>query len=159
MPRLLSIWPALTFLLSGALLAGAHAFETFGGLAPCPLCLAQRDWHWGVVGVSAVAFMVNRFRPNFAPLTAVIVGLALLGAAGQALFHVAVEQHWITWQCSTAGVNLDNLDFNALGDGAVEVPACDKIAWQMLGISMAGYNAIISLLGALASFVVAGRKP
>ena len=43
MNTLLRQWPAAAFLASAAMLAIAHAFETFGGLAPCTLCLQQRD--------------------------------------------------------------------------------------------------------------------
>ncbi len=161
MPRLLPIWPWLTLLGSGAMLAAAHAFQRFGGLQPCPLCLDQREWHWGVVALSAAALIVLRFKPGLARWAAGVIGLVLLGSAGQALLHVAVEQHWIAWQCSTSGANLNNLDFNALDDRPLTLPACDQIAWQMFGVSMAGYNAIISLLAALASMAVAfspGRK-
>jgi disulfide bond formation protein DsbB len=150
--RLRPIWPVLALLASGALLAGAHAFQTFGGLLPCPLCLDQRKWHWGVVGVAALAFAVTRFKPGWSRAAAAVIGLVLLGAAGMAAYHVAVEQHWVVAQCD-ARVNMDELAFDL--NAEVRAPACDQIAWSMFGISMAGYNAIISLLLALASFAIA----
>jgi disulfide bond formation protein DsbB len=67
-------------------------------------------------------------------------------------YHVAVEHHWITAQCETSGAD-DSLTFDP--NAELIVPSCDQIAWSMFGISMAGYNAIISLLLALASFAVA----
>jgi len=158
--RLRSIWPLLALLVSGALLAGAHAFETFGGLQPCVLCLAQRKWHWGVVGVAALLFVLTRFKPGWSRLAAAVIGLVLLGAAAMAAYHVAVEQHWVLAQCE-ANVDLSEIttmDFN----GPVSAPACDKIAWSMFGVSMAGYNGLISLFMALASFAIAflpERKP
>jgi len=148
--RLRPIWPLLTALASGAMLATAHAFERFGGLAPCALCLDQRQWHWGVVAVSLVAFAVVRFLPSFGRLAAVAVGLTLLGSAAMGAYHVAVEQHWIVAQCEADMSDL-TIDFGA---PIVAVP-CDAIAWQMFGVSMAGWNAIVSLLLALASFAVA----
>lgn len=148
------IWPLFAALASGVMLAAAHAFQRFGGLQPCPLCLDQRNWHWAVVVVSLVAFMVVRFRPGFARWAGVLIGLVLLGSAGMGAYHVAVEQGWVVAQCD-ARVNFDNLDFNAFEGARVEVPRCDEIAWQMLGVSMAGWNGIVSLLLALASFVVA----
>lgn len=151
--RVRPIWPLLTLLVSGGLLAGAHAFETFGHLAPCPMCLDQRNMHWGVVVVSALMFIVVRVRPNLARAAAVICGLALVAAAYAALKHVAVEQHWIPATCD-ARINLGNIKPFSL-DGPSEVPHCDTPAWTMFGISMAGYNAIISSLAMLASFVVA----
>ncbi len=160
--RLRPIWPALTFFASGAMLAAAHAFETFGGLAPCMLCLQQREWHWGVVGVSAVALIITRFRPSWIRWAIIIVGLVLLGSAAMGAYHVAVEQKWVVAQCDVGGaIDASQLSLDNLGDN-LHPPRCDEIAWSWLGISMAGYNAIISLLLALASFAVAlapERKP
>lgn len=151
--RLRPIWPILTLLFSGAMLAGAHAFERIGGLRPCPLCLDQRNWHWGVVAVSLLMFVVVRFRPSLTRIAAAACGLLLVGAAGMALYHVAVEQHWVVATCD-ARINLNNIKPWSL-EGPVEAPHCDTPARIMAGISMAGYNAILSALAALASFVVA----
>ena len=151
--RLRSFWPLLTALLSGALLAGAHAFQNFGGLAPCVLCLQQREWHWAVVALSIAGFIALRFWPKGARWIAALLGLALLGAAVMGLYHVAVEQHWIVARCES---DLDLGDIQAFDPNATFVaPACDKPAWTLIGISMAGYNTIISALAALASFVIA----
>ena len=153
------LWPLITLLGSGALLVGAHAFQRFGGLQPCPLCLDQRNWHWAVVGVSLVALVLVRVAPKSARWMTAFLGCVLLGAAGMALYHVAVEQHWVIAQCD-ARVDLDNLSLDGLG--AIEAPKCDQIAWSMFGVSMAGYNAIASLGLALLSFAVAfapERKP
>jgi disulfide bond formation protein DsbB len=150
--RLRPIWPLLAALASAAMLAAAHAFQRFGGLQPCPLCLDQRNWHWGVLATGIAAFVLIRFKPGWARLAALAVGVVLLGSFVQAAHHVAVEQHLVTAQCD-ARAPLDDL---ALPEsGAVIVPKCDEIAWSMFGISMAGYNAILSLLLALASFAVA----
>jgi disulfide bond formation protein DsbB len=163
MSRLLPHWPLLTLLFSAAMLAGAHAFQRFGGLAPCPLCLDQRNWHWGVVAVSLAALLALRLRPGLARWAAGLVGLALVGAAVQAGFHVAVENHWVVYQCSVGGAaNVPILDLNALPDRPIHIPACDDIAWSLWGVSMAGWNALLSAAAALASFVVAlwpERKP
>ncbi len=150
-------WPLLTALASGAMLATAHAFERFGGLAPCALCLDQREWHWGVAAVSLAAFSLLRFRPDWARFAAGAVGLTLLGSAGMAFYHVAVEQHWIVAQCEIDTSDL-TIDFGA----PINAIPCDAIAWQMFGVSMAGWNGIVSLLLAIASFAVAlypERKP
>jgi disulfide bond formation protein DsbB len=152
MTRLRPLWPLLAAFGSAALLAGAHAFETFGGLSPCPLCLDQRKWHWAVVVVGLAGFALVRFRPNLARWAAGAVGLVLVGAAYMGAYHVAVEQHWVLAQCD-ARVDLDDLRFRE--SGSFVVPHCDQIAWQMFGVSMAGYNALISAALALASFIVA----
>lgn len=158
--RLRTIWPLFAGLVSAALLAGAHAFERLGGLQPCPLCLDQRNWHWGVLAAALTGFIALRFAPGLARWVAMALGLVLLGSFAQAAYHVAVEQHWVVAQCDVRG--MDTSDFTFDPNAPLVVPRCDEIAWSWLGISMAGYNAIISLAAALASFVVAAapeRKP
>lgn len=150
--RLRPIWPIIAGLASAALLAGAHAFQRIGGMQPCPLCLDQREWHWGVLAFAALSLLVLRWKPQWSRLAALGLGLILLGSFAQAGFHVAVEQGWIIYQC-TASPDLGNLAFDV--NASLEVPQCDKVAWDLFGVSMAGYNAIISLILALASFAVA----
>ncbi|MBY0564847.1 MAG: disulfide bond formation protein B [Hyphomonadaceae bacterium] len=153
MPTLRQRWPLITLLGSTALLAGAHAFQYFGGLQPCPLCLDQRNWHWGAAGLSAAAVVLLHFKPGLARWALLVIGLVLFGSFAQAAYHVAVEQHWVVAQCDTR-INWDDirpLDF----DGPVSAPACDEIAWQMFGVSMAGYNALISVALAIATLAVA----
>lgn len=150
------IWPVLTLLLSGAMLAAAHFyFQGYLDLTPCLLCLKQREWHWGVLAVSALALVVTRVRPGWTNWAIVVIGLVLLGSAAMAGYHVAVEQKWVVAQCDAGGaLDPSQLTFNDLGQD-LHPPRCDEIAWTMFGISMAGYNLIISLLAALASFYVA----
>jgi len=151
--RLRPYWPLLMALASGLMLAAAHSFQRFGGLHPCPICLDQRNWHWAVAGVGLVAFAATRISPRITRIAIALVALVLLGSAAQAMYHVAVEQHWVVAYCD-ARIDMNDIrpmDF----EGEVQAPACDEIAWQMFGISMAGYNALISLLLALASIAVA----
>ncbi|HRO03440.1 MAG TPA: disulfide bond formation protein B [Terricaulis sp.] len=150
--RLHPIWPLIAGFASAALLAGAHAFQRFGGLQPCPLCLDQREWHWGVLGFAALSYAVMRWKPAYARWAAIGLGLILLGSAAQGAFHVAVEQGWVIYRCE-ANIDLDNLAFDV--NAPVEVPQCDKVLWSLFGISMAGYNAIISFILGLAPFAVA----
>ncbi len=152
--RLRPIWPLLTLLASGAMLAAAiFYFERFRGLAPCPLCLDQRNWHWGVMAASAAAFALTRFKPQWIRWAIMAIGLVLLGSFAMGAYHVAVEQHWVIAQCD-ARIDMNEIRaFDA--EGTFDVPRCDEIAWSLFGVSMAGWNAIISLLLALASFAVA----
>jgi disulfide bond formation protein DsbB len=150
------VWPLLTLLASGAMLAAAHFyFQGYLELQPCLLCLKQREWHWGVLGVSLLALIVMRLRPGWTNWAIVIIGLVLLGSAAMAGYHVAVEHKWVVAQCDAGGaIDASQLSFENLGED-LHPPRCDEIAWSWLGVSMAGYNFIISLLLALASFYVA----
>jgi disulfide bond formation protein DsbB len=155
--RLRPIWPLLTLLASGAMLGVAILyFQNYLGLQPCPLCLQQRYWHWGVVGVSVLALIVTRIRPAWTSWAIVVVGLVLLASAAAGAYHVAVEQKWVVAQCDIGGaIDPSQLVLADLPEGELAPPRCDEIAWSLFGISMAGYNAIASLFLALASFYVA----
>jgi len=159
--RLRPHWPLVSLMFSAAMLATAHLyFQRILGLQPCPLCLDQREWHWGVVGVSLLALLVVRVKAPLSRWMALLIGLVLLASAAMGAYHVAVEQHWVTAQCDA---NIDPNDIRPLDfSEPLEVPRCDEIAWTLGGISMAGWNALASLLMALASFAVAAlpeRKP
>ncbi|MBX9747767.1 MAG: disulfide bond formation protein B [Hyphomonadaceae bacterium] len=159
--RIRPIWPLLTALASGAMLAAAILyFQNTMGLQPCPLCLDQRNWHWAVLGVSLLAFALTRWKTGLSRWAVMVIGLVLLGSAAQGAYHVAVEQHWVVAQCDARTAAGDDFIFDP--NAPLVVPRCDEIAWSWLGISMAGYNALISLLLALATFMVAAapeRKP
>jgi disulfide bond formation protein DsbB len=147
-------WPLVALLASLAMLAGAHAFQSFGGLDPCPLCLKQRDVYWGAAGIGAAGFLVARVWPRITLQRAVaaLLGLAFLTGAIVALYHVAVEQHWLVARCDLAepgAIRAFSLEQK------LETPRCDQIAWSLLGVSLAGYNALASAFLATASFLVA----
>jgi len=122
-----------------ALMLGALAFQYIGGLAPCEMCIWQRWPHTIAIALGVLMFFFS------SRLIALFGSLLVLFGAGLGVFHAGVEQHW--WQgptaCTGSGLSLtDNLlDMNA----SVHIVMCDQIAWQMFGISMAGWNAILSL--------------
>ncbi len=126
---------------SAALLAGAFAFQYLGGMAPCQLCLWQRWPHAAAVLVLILALVTGWRGLAWAG------ALAALTTAGIGLFHAGVEQGWWEFvstctQGSIAGLSTaDLLDPNA--DIAAPV-RCDAIPWSLFGISMAGWNAIVS---------------
>lgn len=149
-----SRWPWFALGASLAMLAAAHAFQQFGGLAPCMLCLKQRDVYWGAAALAVAALVFVRGKPGPARIAAIMLGLVFLTGAAVALYHVAVEQKWVIAQCEAADLS----GITTLGEsGSVSMPACDEAAWVMFGISMAGYNALISLALAGLSFMAARR--
>jgi disulfide bond formation protein DsbB len=147
--------PALTAALAitaiaAATLAGAWFFQLVLDIRPCPLCLEQRYAYYLALPLGlAVAFAASRGAPR--PL--LLAGLALLALAALANawlggYHAGVE--WGLWQGPTdctgpvgnlgsAGTLLERLD-------TVKVIRCDEVQWRFLGLSLAGYNVLISLL-------------
>ena len=147
---------ALLLAASAAILAGAFAFQYLGGLAPCVLCWWQRYAHMTAIALAALAVLASaRGSSTSGWLLVAATGLALLAGSGIAAFHVGVEQHWWagTAECgSTIGGagGIDELRARLLAQPIVR---CDEIAWSLFGVSMAGYNFLLSL--ALAAFALA----
>jgi disulfide bond formation protein DsbB len=157
-------WRLCALVASAAMLAIAHGFQTFGGLAPCTLCLRQREVYW-VAGTLALVFMVIvrlPGGPRFRAATCWILGLIFLAGAGVAIYHAGAE--WKFWPgpttCASSGAS--GVSAQAMSDllaGAkIKPPACDKAAWVFLGLSMAGWNALISLALAALSVAAALRE-
>lgn len=150
--------PALILAASVAVLAGAFLFQYAGGLAPCVLCIYQRYPYGVAIALSALALILANGRTRGAALLA--CAAAFLVGAGFAVFHIGVEQHW--WQGTAACTGGDagpagSLEALRAQIMAAPVVRCDQIAWSLFGISMAGYNALISSALALVSLVAARR--
>ena len=145
-------------LSSGALLAGAHLFEKVGGLAPCALCLDQREAHWTALALALAGIGVGaafKWR-RAAAATAGALALVYLVSAGLAFYHAGVENHFWPGPASCAGGGVVDLGDGALADILNEkpgMPSCTDAAWRLLGVSMAGYNLLVS--AALSAFCAA----
>jgi disulfide bond formation protein DsbB len=143
-------WRLVALLASAAMLATAHAFQTFGGLAPCELCLKQRTVYWVAGGVAAIAMVVVRLPggPRWREPTCWILALIFLVGVGIAGYHAGVE--WKFWpgpqSCSGAGKVTVAALRELLNGGGVKMPACDQPAWKFAGLSMAGWNTVASLI-------------
>ncbi len=158
------VWPLLGAAGSGALLAGAFAFEIFGGLPPCPLCIDQRWAHvWPLIAGIAL-FALYRFGPAL-PALPVRAGSVLMAglfafAAWRAVRHAGLEYGLLDTRCPAAdmtGVTLEGL--MAQMDAPQVLVACDEVYWSLFGISMAGYNALFSGALCAISLIVLFRKP
>jgi disulfide bond formation protein DsbB len=151
-------WPIWALLASIAMLAIAHAFETFGHLAPCTLCLQQRDVYWTAMAIAAlgIAAAWTPARGWLTPLFVLLLAGVFIAGAAIAARHAGAEWKW--WPgpatCSGGGGHVSAGDLRALMQGAkVAPPRCDEAAWRFLGLSMAGWNCLISLGLAALSFL------
>jgi disulfide bond formation protein DsbB len=136
--------------IAAVTLAGAWFFQLVLDILPCQLCLEQRYAYYLVIPLALVlALAAARGAPRLLLLAGlVIIALATVGNAGLAAYHSGVE--WGLWQGPTectgpvgdlgsAGNLLQRLD-------SVKVVRCDEVQWRFLGLSLAGYNVLISLL-------------
>jgi disulfide bond formation protein DsbB len=154
-PRLL---PLLLLLASAAVLAIALAFQLIGGLQPCELCLDQRWPYYAVIAFAAPAFVAGRRGAAVAFLW--LAALAFLAGAGLAFYHVGVEQHWIAGPtaCTSSGGPAASIEEFRRRLLAQQVVQCDEVQWSLFGLSLAGWNVVVSL--ALALFcLLALRRP
>lgn len=157
-------WTAFALAASLALLGAAHAFERFGDLAPCNLCLKQREVYWGAVAIALVAtlwHLVSRGSRGTPRIAAFLLAVVFATGTITAVFHMGGEMKWwdLPATCSGGGdINLESLAALALGTGPVEkVVMCDAVTWRFLGLSMAGWNALISAALAVFSLLAAKR--
>ena len=145
-------WIAL--LVPLVLIGGALGSQFIGHLVPCEMCHWQRWPHYAAIPVALLAFVApgHALKMLLVLLAGVLIGVS--GAIG--VFHAGVEYHlWpgIT-HCSSTQSGFDVLD---LMRGPLV--RCDVPQWTLFGISLAGFNALFSLAGALAILVAAPWKP
>lgn len=147
----------LAIFASLLMLAGAHAFEIFGKMAPCLLCLRQRDVYWAAIAMGAAGLVLWQRAPANRYLVAlnVMLGLVFVTGAVVAAYHAGVE--WKFWAgpagCSGGLVpDLGNIDLSTSLNKKIATVSCSEAPWRLFGISMAGYNAAVSAVLALISF-------
>lgn len=141
------------------LLAGALGFQYFGELAPCPMCIWQRWPHLVAVLIALAATTVlwQLRRPLSIAGAATMVVSAGLGA-----YHAGVERAWWPGPANCSGVDPSGLTPDELLTRLSQTPLvrCDEIVWDFFGISMAGWNGIISAgLALLWVFAALPRTP
>ncbi|MCA0941009.1 disulfide bond formation protein B [Salipiger pacificus] len=126
---------------SAAVLLGAIGSQYIGGLAPCHLCILQRWPHAAAVLIGALALAL---RARILPL---LGAAAALTTSGIGVYHTGVERGW--WEGPTTctsgpigGMSTDDLLNQIMNAPLVR---CDEVAWQLFGLSMASWNALISL--------------
>ncbi len=149
-------WIAL--LVPIALLAGAWGSQLIGGLHPCEMCHWQRWPHYVAIPIALAAFFVQQPFMRATLICLAAISIAFSGAIG--VFHAGVEYGWwhgITGCTASANMQLSDADLlNAIN--SAPIVRCDEAQWTLVGISLAGWNAIISLGSAVVIFALVGRR-
>jgi disulfide bond formation protein DsbB len=135
---------ALALALPAALLGGAMAFQYVGGLVPCELCHWQRWPHGAAIVVALAAFVLP---PKPARAAVVIAALLAMVSGAIGVYHWGVEQHIFQGltQCTAAATGGNAEDVLKDIFATTKIVRCDQPQWSLFGISMAGWNAILSL--------------
>lgn len=139
---------------SAALLLGALYFQFFEDLPPCKLCIWQRWPHVAAVVIGAAALAV----PGRAlPLAG---ALAALTTSGVGLYHTGVERGW--WEGPSTCTSSQSISDMSPAQAAelimnMAIQRCDDVLWSFMGLSMASWNALASLVFALLWFAAARR--
>ena len=150
---------ALALLVPAALLAGALGSQYIGGLYPCEMCHWQRWGHYAALAFALLSFALGRGPDRGRPFVW-LAALAILISGLTGVYHAGVEAgifEGLT-QCAATGGGGSASD--VLADiMATPLVRCDQVQWSFLGISMAGWNAIISILSGVLILWLSLRRP
>lgn len=140
-----------------AALAGALAGEHLFGLRPCVLCLTERV-PYVVAGAVAAAMAGLPTSPGLRRLGVLLVLLAAAANTGISAYHIGVEQHW--WASAVCGAAELDASIDLMQSlSTPQRPACDEVSFTLFGISLAGYNFLLSTaLTAFAAVALFGPR-
>lgn len=140
----------LAVLVPAALLGGAYVGQYAFGLYPCEMCWWQRYPHFAALALGVIAYVAK--PPQ---VWTALAGLAILTSGLIGGFHAGVEYGW--WEgitaCSKPGAGVDIMDFNA-----APLIRCDVAPWTLGGISLAGFNFLISSVAGAAIVALAAYR-
>jgi disulfide bond formation protein DsbB len=142
---------------SVAVIVGALLFQYVGGLQPCELCLFQRWPYFAVIALCFLAVLVGNRRASRA--ASALAAIIFLAGAVLAFYHVGVEQRWFAGPASCTApaltaASVADLRAQLLGTPPVR---CDEVQWSLFGISLAGWNLVMSLALAILAAIGAAR--
>ena len=149
--------------VGAAALLGAWFFQYVIGLSPCPLCMEQRVAYYFVIPLAAmVALGVSvGASPKVIQLAMVAMAIGMLWNSGLGVYHSGVEWKWWPGPQECTG----NPSFGNVNDLQEQLKhmvlvRCDVAQWRFLGLSLAGYNALISLgMAVVALWGVRAKQP
>lgn len=146
----------IAILVPVSLLGGAYISQYGFGLSPCEMCLWQRWPHMGAIGLGLGAWVIRGRPQSWWLVLAAAIAIAISGGIGA--FHAGVEYDW--WEGLTDCAVMQDMTPGSVLNSAIttNVMRCDEAPWHMLGISLAGFNAIFSLGAAILIFLAMRRS-
>ena len=136
-----------------ALLLGAWGFQHLGGMAPCKMCIWQRWPHGASMALAPVALILGGV------LVPLLGALAAAASGVIGVYHTGVERSWWEGPQSCTSGSIEGLSAEELLDQIMAAPIvrCDEVPWELFGVSMASWNALISF-GLASIWIVAALK-
>ena len=131
---------SLTSFASLAIIIGAYYFEYIGGFSPCKLCYWQRYPHFLNILILPIFYL-------FQMRSLILIGMmSMLISTVLAFYHVGVEQKYWPGPNSCTNSSIEGLTTDQLLDKIMNAPLvrCDEVVWDLFGVSMAGWNVLIS---------------
>lgn len=149
------IWPIWSagFTLTG--LAMMHLVERLANLPPCPLCYQQRQIYWAIAIIGIIATVLRTIRKDDLTKTIFngVLAILFVGSFVAAAYHAGVEWKW--WlgpeECSVGGGISEMLSRDIDFSNTKNAVSCSDATWRFAGLSFAGWNAVASLIFAIAS--------
>lgn len=151
------LFAGVLFVASVAVLGAALASQYWGGLDPCELCLLERWPWWTAIAISALAWLAGARVPLMMP--AIVLALVFFASAALGFYHAGVELHWFPGPsaCTASGTAADSIDALRAQLMGRQPVMCDQVQWSLFGISLAGWNALVSLaLGGFCAMTARG---
>lgn len=148
--------PALVALAGPVFLLGAALISQYAfGLLPCEMCIWQRWPHGAAIALGLCALLLGRGLPG--ALLLVLAAAAVLISGGIGYFHAGVELGWWDGPSACSGGSLSGVSTAEAIQAIFDAPLvrCDEVAWSFLGVSMAGWNGILSTLFGFAALIAA----
>lgn len=143
----------LLFAVALATIVGAWIFEYFG-YAPCELCLMQRWAYYAGVPLALIVALIAPRNAGAARAGLALLAVLWLGSMVFGIYHSGVEWKW--WPGPVTCTAQAGFTGSVLPDLSKPLVLCDTPAIRILGLSLAGWNAVISL--ALALVAIAGLR-
>lgn len=151
--------PLIVILIAAiAVLCAALLSQYWGGLRPCELCLMERWPYYAAIAIAVLALAVPVSgwpRAALLLLTLVFVASVALG-----FYHVGVEQHWFRGPTACTSSQRMPQTLAELRQMLAHTQAvmCDQVQWSLGGVSLAGWNFIVSVLIAIYAFSAWRRR-
>ena len=149
----------LAFVVPAALLAGALGSQYIGGLHPCEMCHWQRWPHYAALLLAAFSFAM-REQADRGRSFVWLAALAVLTSGLIGIYHSGVEGGVFEGLTQCSSVSAGGSGADILADiMSTPLVRCDQVQWSLLGISMAGWNAVISIGSAMVILWLSLRLP